>query len=70
MPRNIVVGKAAIGPINALDKEIINILTPQLKLATANAEIKRLRELLKTRNTPISSNNLLDRLTIVLKALA
>ena len=70
MPQNIVVGKAAIGPINALNKEIINILTPQAELAIANTKIKRLRELLKTRNTPISSDNLLDRLAIVLKALA
>jgi len=28
MPRNIVVGKAAIGPLNTSDKEIINVLTP------------------------------------------
>ena len=70
MPRNIVVGKATVGPANALDEEIINILTPQAELAAANAEIKRLREQLKTRNTPISSDNLLDRLTTVLKALA
>jgi hypothetical protein len=31
MPRNIVVGKAAVGPIgpvNTLDKETINVLTP------------------------------------------
>ena len=40
MPRNIVVGKAAIGPVNALDKETINILTPQVDLIIANAEIK------------------------------
>ena len=70
MLRNIVVGKAAAGPANALDEETINILTPQLELAIANAEIKRLQELLKTRNTPISSDNLLDRLATVLKALA
>ena len=70
MPRNIVVGKVAVGPINALDEEIINILTPQTELATANTKIKRLRELLKTRSTPISSVNLLNRLAIVLKALA
>ena len=70
MPRNIVVGKVAIGPINASDKEIINVLTPQAELATANTKIKRLRELLKTRNTPISSDNPLDRLATVLKALA
>ena len=42
MPRNIVVGKVAIGPINALDKEIINILTPQAELTIANTKIKRL----------------------------
>ena len=42
MPRNIVVGKAAIGPANALDKEIINILTPQVELVIANTKIKRL----------------------------
>jgi hypothetical protein len=36
----------------------------------ANTEIKRLQELLKTRDTPIFSNNLLDRLATVLKALA
>ena len=36
----------------------------------ANAEIKRLREQLKTRNTPASSDDLLDRLATVLKALA
>ena len=41
-----------------------------MELAVANAEIKRLRELLKTRSTPISSVNLLDRLAMVLKALA
>ena len=41
-----------------------------MELATANTKIKRLRELLKTRNTPVSSDDLLDRLTIVLKALA
>jgi hypothetical protein len=70
MLRNIAVGKAAIGPVNTLDKEIINVLTPQAELAIANAEIKRLQELLKTRDTPISSGNLLNRLAIVLKALA
>ena len=70
MPRNTVVGKAAAGPVNALDEEIINILTPQTELAIANTKIKRLRGLLKTRDTPISSDNLLDRLATVLKALA
>ena len=41
-----------------------------MELTIANTEIKRLRELLKTRSTPISSVDLLDRLAIVLKALA
>ena len=70
MPRNIVVGKVAVGPANALDKEIINVLTPQAELIVANTKIKQLRELLKTRDTLVSSVNLLDRLAIVLKALA
>ena len=70
MPQNTVVGKAAIGPINASDKETINVLTPQAELTTANTKIKQLREQLKTRDTPVSSVNLLDRLAIVLKALA
>ena len=70
MPQNTVAGKATVGPANASDEETINVSTPQAELAVANAEIKRLREQLKTRNTPISSNNLSDRLTIVLKALA
>ena len=70
MPRNTVVGKAATGPANALDEETINISTPQADLVAANTKIKRLRGLLKTRDTPISNNDLLDRLTIVLKALA
>ena len=70
MPQNTAVGKATAGPANASDEEIINVLTPQAELAAANAEIKWLREQLKTRNTPISSDDLLDRLATVLKALA
>jgi hypothetical protein len=54
MLRNIAAGKAAAGPLNTSDEEIINILTPQAELIAANAEIKRLRELLETRDTPIS----------------
>ena len=42
MPRDIAVGKVAIGSVNALDKETINILTPQIELVAANTEIKRL----------------------------
>ena len=44
MPQNTTIGKVAVGPANASDKEIINVLTPQAELAAANAEIKRLRE--------------------------
>ena len=40
MPQNTVVGKAAVGPLNTSDKEIINILTPQAELIAANAKIK------------------------------
>ena len=69
MLQNIVVVKAAIGPANALDEEIINISTPQAELIAANTEIKRLRELFRTRDTPISNNDPLDRLAIVFKAL-
>ena len=42
MLRNIVVGKVAIGPANTLDKETINILTPQAELIAVNTKIKRL----------------------------
>ena len=70
MPRNIVAGKATVGPLNTSDGEIIVVLTPQEELMAANAKIKQLQELLKARDTSISSNNLLDRLTIILKALA
>ena len=40
MPRNIAAGKAAIGPLNTSNSEIITILTPQEELIVANAEIK------------------------------
>ena len=70
MPRNTVAGKAAAGPLNTSDSKIIIILTPQEELIAANAEIKWLWELLKARDTPISSDNLLDRLITILKALA
>ena len=70
MPRNIVAGKAAAGPLNTSDGEIIAVLTPQEELAVANAEIERLRERLEARDAPASSDNLLDRLARVLEALA
>ena len=70
MPRNTTAGKAAVGPLNTSNGKTIAVLTPQEELTAANAEIKWLQELLKARDTPISSNNLLDRLTIILKALA
>jgi len=73
MPRTTAAGKAATGPLNTLDEETINVSTPQAELAAANAEIKRLRELLEARDTPISNNELLldnQRLTTVLQALS
>ena len=42
MPRNIVAGKAAIGPVNTSDGKTVAILTPQKELIVANAKIKRL----------------------------
>ena len=70
MPRNTVAGKATVGPSNTSDGETIAVLTPQKELTAANAEIEWLQELLKARDTPISSDNLLDRLAMILKALA
>ena len=70
MPRNTAAGKATAGPLNTSDGETIAVLTPQEELAAANAEIKRLQELLKARDTPASSDDLLDRLAMILKALA
>jgi hypothetical protein len=70
MPRNTAAGKAAAGPLNTSDGETVTVSTPEAELAAANAEIERLRELLETRDTPISSDDLLDRLATVLKALA
>ena len=40
MLRNIAAGKAAIGPLNTSNSEIIVVLTPQEELTAANAEIK------------------------------
>ena len=40
MRYNTAVDKTAIGPINTLDKEIINISTSQAKLIIANIKIK------------------------------
>jgi len=42
MPRNIAAGKAAIGPANTSNSEIVAVLTPQEELAVANTKIKRL----------------------------
>src|SRR5258708_9997367 len=70
MLKNIAAGKVAIGPLNTSNSKIVTVLTPQAELTAANTEIKWLQELLKTRDTPISSDNLLDRLATVLKALA
>ena len=70
MLRNTAAGKATIGPLNTLDGKIITILTPQEELTAVNAEIKWLWELLKAKDTPVSSDDLLDRLATILKALA
>ena len=42
MLRNTVAGKAAAGPVNTSNDKTVAVLTPQEKLAAANAEIKRL----------------------------
>ena len=70
MSRNTAVGKATAGPLNTSNGKTITVLTPQEELTAANAKIKQLQELLKARDTPVFSNNLLDRLATILKALA
>ena len=40
MLRNTAASKAATGPLNTLDDEIVNVLNPQAELAAANAKIK------------------------------
>ena len=40
MLRNIVAGKAAVGPLNTSDGKIIAVLTPQEELMADNAKIK------------------------------
>jgi len=41
MLRNIVAGKAAIGPLNTSNSKIITILTPQVELAVAITKMKQ-----------------------------
>ena len=62
MLRNTAASKAAIGPLNTLDYEIVNVLNPQVKLIAANTKIKQLWKLLKARDTfaSVSSNKLLN----------
>ena len=60
MLKNTAASKTAAGPLNSSKNKIITVLTPQAELIAANAEIKRLRELLKARNTPISNNKSLS----------
>jgi len=40
MLRNTAAGKAAVGPVNTFNGEIVAVLTPQEELTAANAEIK------------------------------
>jgi hypothetical protein len=40
MLRNTAASKTAVGPSNTCEDEIITVLTPQAKLAVANAKIK------------------------------
>ena len=42
MLRNIAAGKAAAGPANTSNSEIVAVLTPQEELIAANTEIKQL----------------------------
>jgi len=42
MPRNTAAGKAAAGPANTSNSEMVTVLKPQEKPAAANAKIKRL----------------------------
>ena len=42
MLRNTAAGKAAAGPANTFNSEIITVLTPQEKLIVVNTEIKQL----------------------------
>ena len=41
MPRNIVAGRAAVGPANTFNGEMVTVLNLQEELAAANAEIER-----------------------------
>jgi len=60
MLRNTIAGRAAAGPVNTFNGETVTILNPQEELAAANTEIKRLWELLETRDTSTLSNKSLD----------
>ena len=40
MLRNTAASKAAVGPLNTSNSEIITVLTPQEELMAANAEIE------------------------------
>jgi len=42
MLKNIVAGRAATGPTNTSNSEIVTILNPQEELVVANAKIKQL----------------------------
>ena len=71
MSRRTAAGKAAAGPSNTSDSNIVAVLTSQKELAIANAEIKRLKALFIVRNTLAPCNSLTDakRLAAVFKTL-
>jgi hypothetical protein len=73
MPRNTAASKTAAGPSNTSEDETVTVSTPQAELAAANAEIKRLRELLLAQDTPVSNDESVSdaqRLATVLQALS
>jgi len=52
MPRNIAVGKAAVGPANTSNSKTVAVLTPQKELAAANTKISGFKSCLKP-ETPL-----------------
>ena len=52
MLRNIAAGKAAVGPLNTSDSEIIAVLIPQEELVAANTKLNNYKSCLKL-ETPL-----------------